>query len=238
MQRTFQELEVKLSDNKRQTRAAQRLRAEVFGKAGLDADEYDEYSDHLIVVDKAKRLVVGTYRLMPCFKATKTGFHAEKIFRLDNIKRIKENIAEMGRSCVHPDYRKSLVINLLWQGIAAYARQNGVRFFFGCPRLATYDIRQISKEFKFLKEKFYAAEKYRVEPLEDCRINIIEDIDVEDEDAVLHKLPALIKGYLRAGANVCGPPALNKEFNSIVIFMLLDFKQLNEKYNRRFLKGQ
>ncbi|MEZ0216405.1 MAG: GNAT family N-acetyltransferase, partial [Rariglobus sp.] len=66
--------ELRMAKNADDVRAAQRLRFAVFnvemgeglpGSAatGLDADEFDEVCDHLLVVERATSEVVGTYRL-------------------------------------------------------------------------------------------------------------------------------------------------------------------------------
>jgi putative hemolysin len=41
------------------------------------------------------------------------------------------------------------------------------------------------------------------------------------------------KGYLRIGALVCGPPALDAEFGTADFFLLLDFDNLKEGYLKR-----
>ena len=43
----------------------------------------------------------------------------------------------------------------------------------------------------------------------------------------------MIKGYLRIGALVCGPPALDKEFGTSDFFLLLDFASLKGEYLKR-----
>ena len=50
---------------------------------------------------------------------------------------------------------------------------------------------------------------------------------------MFQKLPGLIKGYLRIGALVCGPPALDAEFGTADFFLLLDFANLKEGYLKR-----
>lgn len=42
------------------------------------------------------------------------------------------------------------------------------------------------------------------------------------------------KRYLRLGAVVCGPPALDHEFGIAGVFMLLDIQKLSSDYLRRF----
>ena len=46
--------------------------------------------------------------------------------------------------------------------------------------------------------------------------------------------PALIKGYLRAGAMICGEPAWDPYFNCADFLMLLPTKQLDLRYAKHF----
>jgi putative hemolysin len=43
----------------------------------------------------------------------------------------------------------------------------------------------------------------------------------------------LIKGYLRIGALVGGPPALDAEFGTADFFLILDFRSLKSEYLKR-----
>ena len=47
--------------------------------------------------------------------------------------------------------------------------------------------------------------------------------------------PALIRGYLRLGAEVLGPPAWDPDFNSADLPMMLRIDQLPARYRRHFL---
>ena len=60
-----------------------------------------------------------------------------------------------------------------------------------------------------------------------------EQGDSADEPALFQKLPSLIKGYLRIGALVGGPPALDREFGTADFFLLLDFASLKGEYLKR-----
>ena len=56
---------------------------------------------------------------------------------------------------------------------------------------------------------------------------------IADEQALFVKLPSLIKGYLRLGAVVCGPPALDREFGTADFLLLLDMRKLSADYLSR-----
>jgi putative hemolysin len=74
-----------------------------------------------------------------------------------------------------------------------------------------------------------------VNPLASCRFDgIVRDGTVYDEEATFLKLPSLIRGYLRLGAVVCGPPALDREFGTTDFFILLDMQNLSNEYLSRF----
>ena len=56
----------------------------------------------------------------------------------------------------------------------------------------------------------------------------------ENEDANWH-LPKLFLTYLRFGAKVCSPPAIDREFKTIDFLVLFDFETIDEKTRRMFL---
>ena len=71
-------------------------------------------------------------------------------------------------------------------------------------------------------------------PVDPCTFNgLTDDVSISDEQALFQKLPSLIKGYLRIGALVCGPPALDAEFGTADFFLLLDFGTLKDAYLKR-----
>lgn len=244
------DFEVKIAQDKKEIRQALNLRYEVFkiemgrelkqeGKSKLDSDIYDEFSDHLIVIDKTKDIIVGTYRLILGSKVDKKiGFYSENFFDIRNIKRLNKSqgILELGRSCIHKDYRYGTVINLLWNGIAKYIQDYNVRYLFGSVRFLTREPTEVSKIFKFLKERFYAGPEFRVYPRPQTKFKGLDkNVKVENPREIFHCLPPLIKGYLRAGVLVCGLPAINPDLDSVVIFILLDTEKISSVYKKHYL---
>ena len=56
-----------------------------------------------------------------------------------------------------------------------------------------------------------------------------------DPKAALQALPPLIKGYLRLGAQVLGPPAWDPDFHSADLPMLLRLAELPPRYRQHLL---
>jgi L-ornithine Nalpha-acyltransferase len=241
------EFEIKIATDPREIVQAQRLRFQVFNlelkkglqssyETGVDVDEFDPFCEHLIVRDLKSDAIVGTYRMMLGAQARRhRGFYSEKEFDLTRIKNLDRELLELGRSCARKDYRDRALLPLMWEAIVDYVRANRVRYLFGCGSLYTTDVAEISAIFALLRAKYYAPESCRVEPVAACRFDGLSEPQIAnvDEAALFQKLPSLIKGYLRIGALVCGPPALDSEFGTADFFLLLDFGNLKESYFKR-----
>ena len=242
------DFEIKVAKTAKEKNGALKLRFDVF-KGGInpaskiitgkkrETDAYDRFCDHLIVVDKTKNLVVGTYRLLLKSKVNpKIGFYSEKMFDITNIKELGNNILELSRSCVHKDYREGIVINLLWSGIAKYIKDNNIKYLFGSVRLNTTEPKKVSNFFSFIKQKYYSSDEFRVYPLKKYTFKELnEDPPLDDYKKIFFGLPPLVKGYLRLGVTFCGPPAWNPNFGSVVFFILLDIENASDTYKRHYL---
>ena len=119
-----------------EVKEAQRLRYKVFAEEmganlpknpeGLDIDEFDAYCDHLLIRDQDSLKVVGTYRVLPPNKAQQIGrLYSDSEFDLSRLDHLRPKLVELGRSCVHQDYRSGAVIMALWSGLAQYMLKNG-----------------------------------------------------------------------------------------------------------------
>ena len=125
---------------------AQRLRYRVFAgemganlpsrTPGVDHDIYDPYCEHLVVRDTQSGEVVGTYRILPPENARQVGYYSENEFDLTRLQHLRSRLVEIGRSCVHPDYRTGGTITLLWSGLAQYMTERGYDYLMGCASIS------------------------------------------------------------------------------------------------------
>lgn len=242
------DFEIKFAANPKEVQAAQRLRFEIFNvemkkglassyASGLDQDEYDPLCDHLLIIDKKKNLTIGTYRLLLRSRLGSQGsFYSESEFDISNIKKLKGEILEMGRSCVHKDYRRNAIVSLLWGGIVEYMKKHGVGYIIGCPSLYIMNTGELSGIYTLMKESYFSPKEFRVFPKNGKAVAHLRDCaDIKGEEKkIFLKLPALIRSYLKVGAFVCGEPAVDHEFGSVDFFMLLDVKNASGPYLKRF----
>jgi putative hemolysin len=241
-------LEVKLATTFAEIDRAMRLRFEVFNlelqeglrasyDKGFDSDPYDAYCDHLIVKDLASGQVVGTYRLLRRSRAEKQiGFYSENEFDLTNIKRLPGDLLELGRSCIAATHRTFATISLLWNAIGQYAFEKNISHMFGCASLHCSELEDVQSIYSYLRAHHFAPEKYRVRPLESCRMEIEDRADYSvDGREVIRKIPPIMRGYLRTGAIVCGPPAYDVEFGTADVFVLLEMEKMAGRYRQHYV---
>lgn len=225
-------------------RAAQRLRHQVFAgemgavlhttEPGMDIDAYDAHCDHLVVRDDGTGEIVGTYRMLPPEGARCAGgLYCETEFLIPALHGLRETMVETGRSCVHPEHRTGAVVNLIWAGIARYLLLTGYRWLVGCASVPLRspgdpDGALASAVWHTVRARHLAPEQYRVSP----RLPWQPD---PAPPATRVALPALLRGYLRLGAWVCGPPAHDPDFGVADFLVLLTLDRVDPRYLRHFL---
>jgi putative hemolysin len=232
-------LVLSLASTTEEVREVQRLRYKVFiegggltsleNPEGLDSDEFDEHCDHLIVRDSVSLKVVGTYRMLSAAKARRIGrFYSENEFDLGRLNNVRGRIVEAGRACIHPDYRGGSVIMLLWSGLADYMRRERCDFLVGCASMSLADGgHNAVAVYRSIAAKHAAPPEYRVTPHLPFPIGSIDA-------AAKAQVPALIKGYMRSGAWVCGDPAWDPDFESADIFLMLPLANLDSRYAKHY----
>lgn len=220
-----------------QVHAAQQLRHRVFAEElgavlrspvpGLDQDDLDEFCDHLIVRDDTTGQVVGTYRMLPPGRTDR--LYTDGEFHLGPLAPLRDSLVETGRSCVHPDHRSGAVIGLMWTGIARYLHLHDRRWLIGCASVPLADAAGVWHQ---VAARHLAPPALRVRPR---RPWPVENAPADQPSARKVVLPPLVRGYLRLGAWVCGPPAHDPDFGSADLPILLTTDLIDRRYLRRFL---
>jgi putative hemolysin len=231
---------VYLADSPADVRKCQLLRYLVFNqelgegldasaKTGLDRDSFDLICDHLMVRDAAKDMVVGTYRLQSGYRAKgNLGYYSEQFFDFAPFETVRGELLELGRACVHPEYRNTIVLQLLWKGIAEYAHRAGARYLVGCSSLTTQDQDEATALYDVLRDNHLARREFRTRPQPHC-------ICVSSKaPARVPRVPRLFRAYLDISGRICGPPAIDREFKTIDFLTLVDLKELPERVRARF----
>lgn len=197
----------------------------------VDADEMDDVCLHLVVRDKASGRPVGYTRVLTSENAAQVGhFYSSHEFDIDRIIRRPGRFLEIGRTCIHPDYRNGATIAVLWSFLAKHMQEQGYRYLFGCASVSLADGGDnFARIMQVIRAQFMADEEFRVEPLRPLpAVDLSADIKAV--------FPPLLKAYTRMGARICGEACHDPDFNVADVFVLLDVEQVAGRYARHFLK--
>jgi L-ornithine Nalpha-acyltransferase len=233
-------LRVRLAINDAEVEAAQELRHHVFREAsGRDCDRFDQYCDHLIVLDACKdNEIVGTYRLLREENARRAGgFYSQTEFDLEALRaRLPERrIMELGRSCVLPEYRTKRTVELLWQGVWACCRAWNIDLMCGCASFPGTIAAAHALPLSFLHHHARAMDAWGVKAHMEVRVDMdmmpAEAIDVR---AALSVMPPLVKGYLRVGAQFGDGAVVDQEFGTTDVFVIMPIERISSRYLTHF----
>ncbi len=230
--------ETRLAITKTDLDAAQRLRYQVFVKelgAGgadvdhdlqLEGDKYDAHAQHLLLLDKTRERhdqVVGVYRVMTQDMAAWAGqFYCEDEYDLGVLRQSGQTLLELGRSCLHADYRGGAGMLHLWAALSRYVSDQKVDVMFGVASFHGTDIPALAGPLSLLHQKHLAPQKLRVTAKGPTaqRMDILP-LEQIDRVAAVRQIPSLIKGYLRLGGTVGDGAFVDHAFNTTDICMIL-----------------
>lgn len=246
---TVGRFEVRIAGTVAEVEQAQALRYQVFveelgarparhgrdGERAIERDAFDPFCEHLVARDLATGRTVGTYRILLPSRARELGcLYAEREFWLTRLDGLRPRMVELGRSCVAPEYRSGAVIRLLWAGLAAFLSRHDVDYLIGCASVSLDDGgMDAAVLYRQLAASHLADESCRVWP----RRRLPVDTATVDMTRRV-EAPALIKGYLRAGARLLGEPHHDEAFGCADFPMMLELGALTERYRRRFGVGE
>lgn len=257
-------LRVRLAQTPKDIRAAQALRYRVFYKSmgahpkfrqrlsRVDSDRYDGLCEHLLLTttEKVKKApkktrlaggetVIGCYRLLRRDVAERAGgFYTQGEFDLtaflSGVGRTL-NILELGRSCVHPEYRSGKGISLMWKGLGAFVAQHGIDAMMGCASFSGTDPQALAQPLSYLHHHHAGTKGWQVRAhaAQFVDMNMLA-ADAIDEKAARRALPPVLRGYIRSGALVGTGAVIDRRFNTVDVFVLMPMQHLSDRYRKRY----
>lgn len=242
---------VRLAQSPQDLLDCQRLRYLVFNvelreglwtsdRDGLDIDPFDRFCDHLMVRELASGKLVGTYRLQTGRSARRNlGYYCNQLFDFSVYEPIRPQLLELGRACVHVDFRNSMVLHALWKGIALYATRIGSRYLVGCNSISSQDEDYGLALYHSLKEKYSVDPSLQTVPQPGCHCSPSFSGSSSasgccDSSSSVVRLPRLFRAYLEVSARIAAPPAIDREFKTIDFLTLVDLANLPDRVRSRF----
>jgi len=236
---------VRLAKNREEIESALRLRFYVFNvelgeglqesyDTKMDEDVYDQFCDHLIVLNNKTNQVIGTYRVQDNESAQEgVGFYTANEFKIDALPdSILSDAFELGRACIDKEHRNGRVLFLLWRGLAKYMVLLKKRYLFGCCSITSQNPAEGLSYFTYLQKEGHLHENYLIDVEEEYVCEASPTLVFSGEI----KIPQLFRLYLDVGCKVCSPPALDRQFKTIDFLILLDLETITEQTRALFLK--
>jgi putative hemolysin len=245
--------QVRLAASDSDLHAAQRLRYDVFvaelggdgamvdHDARLERDVYDPDYDHLLLEDTERGetdRVVGVYRLLRGDQMPKIGrFYVEDEYDLAVLKTSGRPIMELGRSCLHAEYRGGTAMHALWNGLAGYVLGNAIEVMFGVASFHGTDVSTLAQPLSLLHHRHLAPEDLRVRAVPEHfqRMDLLPEAQI-DRLAAMRATPALIKAYLRLGGFVGEGAFIDKPFNTTDVCLVMDTARMSDKHRDIYVK--
>ncbi|HEV7255967.1 MAG TPA: GNAT family N-acyltransferase [Mesorhizobium sp.] len=237
--------EARLARDPAEVEAAQMLRFRAFlGEGGAhahrrDEDGFDALCDHLVVAEASpgagrRGAIVGTYRMLRGEKAALAGgFYSAGEFALGPLlaRNGGERFLELGRSCVAPSHRGRGAVEALWAGIWAYAGHHRISVMMGCASFPGVLPAAHARELSFLHHRHAAQGRWRVAARPE-RFVTMDWMPAEavDPRAAKAALPALVRGYLRLGAQFGEGCVVDTHFGTTDVFVVLPVGQIGRRY--------
>ncbi|MCV3272107.1 GNAT family N-acetyltransferase [Roseobacter sinensis] len=242
---------VRLAETEDDLKAAQRLRYEVFVEelggggdlvdhaARLERDRFDPFFDHMLLWDQSRDAVVGVYRVMRADQARAAGqFYSADEYDLSVLLNSGRRLLELGRSCVHRDYRGGMAMYHLWTGVAAYIDRHQIEVLFGVASFHGTEVAQLAEPLALLHHRHLAPEDLRVRALPQAFLpmDLLPPDRLDGKSAML-AIPALIKAYLRLGGFVGEGAVIDHAFNTTDVCLILDTARMNPRQARLYRGG-
>lgn len=233
----------RLATEPKDLRAAERLRYEVFVEelggdgpfvdhAGrYERDEFDDFAEHLIVEDESSGAVVGVYRLMDGAAAARAGrFYSEGEYDLSALKASGKTLLELGRSCLHADYRGGTAMLSLWGALGEIVEARGVDVLIGVASFHGTDVEALSQPLSLLYHRHLAPAELSATAIAPGaqRMDLVSE-DKLDRAAAMRQVPALIKAYLRLGGTVGDGAFVDHAFNTTDVCLILETAKMSAK---------
>lgn len=209
-------------------RAAQELRTRTFRGAGapvLDADAFDAECRHVLVEETRSGALVCTFRLMPLGNGAEIGrSYSAQYYELSALESFAGRMVEMGRFCIHPDWKDPDILRVAWGAMTRFVDDEGVELLFGCSSFKGTEAEAYMDAFALLKERHLAPKRFLPRVKAPNVFRFAQKLRRRKPDAkrALTGMPPLLRSYLMMGGWVSDHAVVDRDLNTLHVFTGLE----------------
>ena len=205
--------------------AALRLRELSFrGGLGPDADSFDAACAHVLIEDRDSGALVCCFRLLHLRSGAEIGrSYSAQFYELSALMQFAGPMVEMGRFCIHPDWRDADILRLAWGAMTAHVDAEGVEMLFGCASFHGTEARAHYDAFALLRDRHLAPKRWlpRVKAPAVFRYasRLRRKPDLKTAQAAM---PPLLRTYLAMGGWVSDHAVIDRDLGTLHVFTGLE----------------
>lgn len=221
--------------------ACQGLRQRAFRKTveGIDADGFDSLCTHVMVEETKGGTLVCCFRVLPLQDGSEIDrCYSAQFYELSALRDFPGPMVEMGRFCIHPDWRDADILRVAWGALAAYVDQTGVELLFGCSSFQGTEAADHADAFAMLKDSHLAPKRWlpRVKAPNVFRFAQKLARQTPDLKRAMLGMPPLLRTYLMMGGWVSDHAVVDRDLNTLHVFTGLEIRAIPPA-RARLLRG-
>jgi L-ornithine Nalpha-acyltransferase len=203
---------------------AQRLRARCFSLAEpRDVDDFDARATQVVVRARDCGTLVCCFRLTALRGSELPQSYAAQFYELSALQDYDGLMMELGRFCVHPDWRDPDILRVAWAAMTDFVDRNDVQLLFGCSSFAGVETGDYLDAFAMLKARHLAPKRWlpRVKAPNVFRFAARLRRKPDARKAML-RMPPLLRTYLMMGGWVSDHAVVDTQMNTLHVFTGLE----------------
>lgn len=226
----------RFAQNSTDIRAAQALRFTRFREGdGIDEDEFDPICQHVLVEDRTTGKLVCCFRFLPLADGSQISrSYSAKFYDLSALEGYAGAMVEMGRFCIHPDYKDAAILRAAWSAMTTYVDQHNVGMLFGCSSFHGTDAEAHMEAFTLLKERHLAPKRWlpRVKSPKVFQFAAKLKPRKPNLKVAMRAMPPLLRTYLVMGGWVSDHAVVDADLNTLHVFTGVEIDRVPKKRAR------
>jgi putative hemolysin len=214
--------------------AVQALRARVFRGAsgdaagGTDRDPFDADCAHMLVEDHRSGTIVCCFRLLHLRSGADIGrSYSAQFYELSALHDFDGPMVEMGRFCIHPDWKDADILRVAWGAMTAYVDAEGVEMLFGCASFHGTEAREFHDAFALLRDRHLAPPRWLPRVKAPSVFQFARRLTGKpDLKAAQAKMPPLLRTYLLMGGWVSDHAVIDDDLGTLHVFTGLEIRSV------------
>lgn len=212
--------------------AAQALRHRAFfpdaTDDGRDCDRFDSVCLHVLVEERATGKLVCCLRLLPLSGGTEISqSYSAQYYELSALEAFSGPMVEMGRFCIHPEYRDPDILRVAWAAITRFVDEKGVEMLFGCSSFRGTDAAGYHDAFAMLKERHLAPKRWLPKVKAPNVFRFARRLRRKpDAKRAMLTMPPLLRSYLVMGGWVSDHAVVDREMDTLHVFTGLEIRAI------------